>query len=128
VFVVTIVFGLALIAVGVVGFVATGSEHYTALIPAVPGLLLVVLGSLAARPALRKHAMHGAAMVGLLGFLGTVMGVPKAITLATGGTVERPAAAVSQTVTAALCLVFVGLCVNSFVQARRRRRASEASG
>ena len=64
-------------------------------------------------------------MVGLLGFLGTVMGVPKAITLATGGTVERPAAAISQTVTAALCLVFVGLCVNSFVQARRRRRAEQ---
>lgn len=122
-YLVTIVFGILLIAVGVGGFVATGSEHYTALIPAALGLLLVVLGGLAARPDWRKHAMHGAALIGLVGFLGTVMGLPKLFRLLFGDGVERPAAAISQSVTALLCLVFVGLCVNSFVQARRRQRA-----
>jgi hypothetical protein len=118
---ITVVFGLALIAVGVAGFVATGSEHFTALIPAGLGGVLALLGALSFKDALRKHTMHAAALVGVLGFAGCVMGVPKLITYLSGGEVARPAAAISQSVTALLCLVFVGLCVNSFVQARRRR-------
>jgi hypothetical protein len=125
VYLVSIGFGLALVVVGVVGFVATGSEHLTALIPAAPGLILVGLGVLARNDNLRKHAMHGAAAVGLLTFVATaIMGWPKLIPLLRGDEVQRPAAVVSQSITAALSLVFVGLCVNSFIQARRRRRAN----
>src|SRR5215467_9296051 len=65
---VTIGFGLVLAALGVGGYVATGRTSLTALIPLAFGLVLVVCGALARREALRKHAMHAAAVLGLLGF------------------------------------------------------------
>jgi hypothetical protein len=116
----TITFGGLLIALGLAGWVATGQQSPTALIPAAFGLLLAVLGYLARKENLRKHAMHGAAMVGLLGFLGSARGLA-GLPAFLSGEAERPAAVVSQAVMAAACLVFVGLCVRSFVAARRAR-------
>ena len=52
---------------GLAGFYGTGATHYTALIPAGFGALFLVLGLLALKASLRKHAMHVAAMLGLLG-------------------------------------------------------------
>jgi hypothetical protein len=46
------------------------------------------------------------------------------VTLLSGGEVARPKAAVSQSITAAVCAAFVALCVNSFLAARRRRKAA----
>src|SRR5262249_20397898 len=116
---ITIVFGALLVLVGLVGFFGTGSEHPTALIPAFIGLPLALLGALSFKDRLRKHTMHGAAAVGLIGMLGA--GIPALRNLLAGASIERSAAFASQAVTAALCAVFVGLCVNSFIQARRRR-------
>jgi len=64
-------FAVALIALGVGGYFAAAAEarSLTALIPAIAGGLLLICGLLAMNPAIRMHAMHGAAMVGLLGFL-----------------------------------------------------------
>jgi hypothetical protein len=119
---ITIVFGALLVLVGLVGFFGTGGEHPTALIPAGPGLLFAVLGALSFKDGLRKHTMHVAAALGLLGFLGTgIRCVPALARLLSGERLERPAAFASEAVTAALCAAFVGLCVNSFIQARRRR-------
>ncbi len=117
-----ITFGGLLIALGFGGWFATGQESPTALIPAGFGLLLAALGLLARKENLRKHAMHGAAMVGLLGLLGSargLMGLPALL----GGTAERPAAVISQTLMAVLCAVFVWLCVRSFIAVRRAREA-----
>ena len=110
---VTIALAVALIVLGVAGFVATGSEHYTALIPAAFGVVFAVLGFVALNPAARKHAMHAAAALALLGFVFTVKG---AVTLVTSG---ASAAAISKTIMSLLCLIFVGLCVRSFINARR---------
>jgi len=63
--------------------------------------------------------MHGAVLVGLLGFLATVSSVLKLPALF-NGTAERPLAVVSQFITMILCLVFVILCVKSFIDARRQ--------
>jgi hypothetical protein len=41
---------------------------------------------------------------------------------------DATAAVVSQTITGVLCAIFEGLCVNSFIQARRARRARDLSG
>jgi hypothetical protein len=131
--VVSVVFGLLLIALGIWGYWGgalglwaplglTPPERLsgTALIPAYFGTALVVLGLLAFKENRLKHAMHGASVVGLLGLVaaggrlvatGNVTGV--------GG--------ISLLTMSLLCAVFVALCVNSFVQARRRRRAASAS-
>jgi lysylphosphatidylglycerol synthetase-like protein (DUF2156 family) len=114
-----VVFGALLCLVGVGFYVGTGAASVTALIPAFLGLPLVAAGLLARREGLRRHAMHAAALVGTLGVLGSIRGARQLPALLAGGEVARPAAVVAQAVTAALCLVFVVLCVRSFVLARR---------
>jgi uncharacterized membrane protein len=116
---ITIVFGALLILLGVGMYLGTGTPSVTALIPAFVGVPLLLLGVGARmKESLRKHLMHAAAAVGLLGFLGSFG------RLASKGFAGAPAAVASQAIMAGLCLLFVVLCVNSFVQARRAR-ASE---
>jgi hypothetical protein len=125
---VAIVCGLVLILLGsdgyadVIGLVRPTDLHTpTSLIPAYFGGVLVLCGLVALNERALKHAMHLAAMVGLIGLIaGAAMGLPKAFS----GNMERPAAVRSQLWLAGVCLVFVLLCVNSFVQARRRRKAA----
>lgn len=117
---VTIVLGIALILLGVGGYVGTGMEHPTALIPAGFGLIFVIAGVLALNEKRLKHAMHAAAAAGLLGFLGSASGLGKVVSSFGSGELERPAAAYLQSVMAVLCGVFVVLCVRSFIDARRK--------
>ncbi len=117
----TIVTGVLLIVLGLVGFVGTGSEHPTALIPAGFGIALAICGFLAKAPERKKLFMHIAVTLGLLGFLGTVMGLVKVVRMAAGETIARPEAAESQAVMAFISLIFVGICLNSFIKARKAR-------
>jgi hypothetical protein len=119
----TIYFGVALIALGIGGYVSSAAVSITALIPAVFGGAFVLLGGLGLREHYRKHAMHAAAALGLIGFLGTASGLVGLVRLLSGTEVVRPAAVVAQSVMAILTAVFVGLCVKSFVDARRARAA-----
>lgn len=123
----TIGCGVLLIVLGASFYVGTGSEHFTALIPAFAGGVFVLLGVLGFKDGLRKHVMHAAAALGLLGFLaGAGMGVPKLVKHLSGDPIERPAAALEQALMGLVCLVFVILCVRSFIAARRARRQAEA--
>jgi fluoride ion exporter CrcB/FEX len=117
----TIGFGIVLIVLGLGGYFGTDRVSLTALIPAAFGLMLVIFGALARDEKRRKLAMHIAVTVGLLGFLGTVSGLVKLPTLLSGGEVARPAAVISQSIMAVLMAVYVGMCVKSFIDARRRR-------
>jgi hypothetical protein len=99
----SIAFGTALILLGAGGLFATGAEHPTELLPAAAGVLLIVFGLLARNPKLRMHAMHGAALIGLLGLAGSVSGIVQFIKMVGGETVLRPAAAVSRSIMAVLC-------------------------
>lgn len=119
---ITIGFSLAYIALGLAGFFLTGAVHKTALIPAVIGVVLLVLGVLAGRENLRMHVMHAALLIGLLAFLGTARGLAK-LPAAFAGTAERPAAVYAQAATAVLSLVYLALGVRSFIAARRARSA-----
>jgi hypothetical protein len=117
----TIIFGVVLIALGIVGYVGTGAVSVTALIPSVFGVLLALLGWLALNERYRKHAMHVAAAIGLVGFLGSVRGLIRLSDLIAGTEVERPAAVISQSVMAILMVAFISFCVKSFIDARRAR-------
>jgi hypothetical protein len=117
----TIAFGVVLIVLGVAGYFGSGGASVTALIPAVFGIVLAALGAVARNEAMRKHAMHGAVLVGLLGFLGSARGLLQLPALMSGGEVARPAAVIAQSVMAILMLLFVGICVRSFINARVRR-------
>lgn len=117
----TMLCGVVLIVLGVGGYLFTGAASLTALIPAVFGLLLALLGLLGRREGLRRHVMHAAAVLALLGGAGTVGGLGRTITLIGGGSVERPEASVVQAVMALLCAVYLVFAVRSFIAARRNR-------
>jgi hypothetical protein len=121
---VAIGFGLVMILIGVVGFFAGTTQSVTALIPAFFGVVFVILGALARNENIRKHVMHAAAGLALLGLIVPgVMGFPKLIQLFRGQDVERPHAAIAQSAMALVCGIFLILCVRSFVAARRSRQA-----
>lgn len=123
---VTIVFGVLLVLVGGVGFVLTGSNHPTALIPSFIGMILVVSGTLAGTPDPKRRMlwMHVAVTIGFLGFLGTIKSMYEMIRLLNGVVYEHPIAIEEKAATCLLCLIFVALCVRSFVNARRSRLAA----
>jgi hypothetical protein len=120
---VTIFFASLLILLGAAGFVATGSHAPTALIPAFFGIVLLIIGLLARTgdPKRRMLLMHIAVTLGLLGFLGTVSSFAGLARIVHGEVVARPAAVVEKSAMAILTLIYVLLCVRSFIAARRAR-------
>ena len=70
----TIGFGILLVLLGIIGFVATGSAHPTALIPAGIGLFFVLFGVMANTEDSKKRMlwMHISVTVALITFLGTM--------------------------------------------------------
>jgi hypothetical protein len=115
--------GVALIALGLYGYFAVDetTRSWTALIPAIAGALLAILGFVALDPNMRKHAMHAAAVVGVLGFLAPL---GRVIPQTMKGNPPSGLAGFSQVAMAVLCLIFVILCVRSFAAARRSREAA----
>lgn len=120
----TIIFALLLIVLGIAVFVVTGSHAPTALIPAYFGILLGLLGLLASTPDSRRRMlfMHIAVTVGLVGVIFPGWrGLADWIASLHGQPVLRPAAMKEELAMAAICLIFVLLCVRSFIAARRQR-------
>ena len=118
----TLLVAALLVALGLGTYTATGGSSFTALIPAILGAVLALLGFVGLRGgAARRHAMHGVAVVALLGILGSLRAVPSLVALLSGGLVERPVAVIAQVLTIVLCGVLLALAVQSFVRARRSR-------
>jgi hypothetical protein len=117
---IAIVFGVLLAALG--GGLYSQSQSPTALIPSGFGVALIFCGLLARNEKFRMHAMHFAALIGLVGFV-----MPLAMVIrkwATSGEFN-PLSGGGQLGMAALCGVFLALCVNSFIAARKARKARE---
>jgi hypothetical protein len=113
----TLIFALLLIALGIAGFLPQSSR--TALVPAYVGAVLLGLGLLAmALDGARKHLMHAAAVVALLGALAPAAALmiraaqmsPLALTVNVGMLV--------------LCGSLLVLQIRSFIATRRARIAS----
>lgn len=120
---ITICLGIVLILLGIVGFVITGSQHPTSLIPAAVGLILSILGFLSLTEDAKKRMlyMHIAVTVGLLGFLGTGWSIVDYFQMLGGRQFPHPIAVEEKAAMAAILLFFVLLCVRSFIAARRSR-------
>ncbi len=142
----TVICGLALIVIGIYGYLngqLSADEDYakqveaqkldstiepkmkdmkTALIPAVFGGLLIVCAVVViAKPTLRKHVMHVAAMIGVLGVIGGFVPIIRS------GDFDFGKAAVRNGVLMSIvCAVFIYLCVQSFIEARKARDTSAA--
>ena len=119
-----ILFGVLLCGLGLVGYFAPGTfgevgpegRSPTALIPAAFGVALLICGIIvSAAPNSRKHVMHVAAAVGLVGAIGGIMPLMRS------NFDFGKASAVSGLLMIVLCALFVILCVRSFVLARIAR-------
>lgn len=122
---VTLVFAVLLVALGLVGYVGTGSQHVTALIPTWFGLALALFGLLAMSPSesRRKLFMHINVTIGLLGFIGGgVEAVRGYVHAKSAGLAPDQIALASKLTMTGLLLVYVILCVRSFIAARRARK------
>ena len=122
---VTYVFGILLIALGLIGYWGTGSIHSTALIPTWFGLALVAGGLLAISPSERRRKlfMHINVTVGLVGLIGALAAALQGYGHARSLGVDPDYIALAAKLTmAGLLLIYVNLCVRSFIQARRSRQ------
>ena len=119
----TIGFGVLLGLIGAGYFFATGSAHPTALIPLWFGLALIICGALALTEDTRRRMlwMHIAVTVALFGFLFPGFMAIKDWVAAGGAPLAHPAAVQEQAVMSVVCLILTGLCVRSFIAARRSR-------
>lgn len=115
----TIGFGVLLIILGGWSYADAETKSVTALIPAFLGLPLALLGALAVwKDHLRKHALHAAAVLGLLGVVAAVGNLIR---------VKFEGPSVNTSVFMGLISgVFLGLCIYSFIQARKAQAKSES--
>lgn len=121
----SIAYGVIFIVMGLYSYFGISSESITALIPAFFGVPMLIFGWLGLNEKYLKHAMHGAAVLTLLGFAGTVGGLIKFFKMLGGTEMERPAAVTVQAIMAILCLIFLVFAVKSFIDARKNRMISE---
>jgi hypothetical protein len=112
---VTLVIGVLLAVLGAFFFIYTNAVSFTALIPAAFGVVFMALGLLAAVGDLRKHMMHAAAALALIGF---AFGVYRVFP----GPIEgKEAAFVETAIFGGLCGLLLILCIKSFIDVRRQR-------
>jgi hypothetical protein len=125
----TIFIGLLLCIVGLGGFFAGhpeapgGHVSYTALLPAAFGLAFIVLGGIATHPAARMHAMHAAALLGLLAIFGSGCQLYRTLADSSAPPAIAHLKLLSLAATLVLSLVFLVLCIRSFIHARRARKS-----
>ena len=122
----TIVTGMLLTLLGVVFYAAAfqlgaTSRSATALIPSFVGVPLILLGYGAViKPTLRKHFIHVAVVLALLGFLASFGRLTMVM-------VREPnfgPAVIANMIMSAICITYVILAIRSFVEARRARDVS----
>ena len=90
------------------------------------GIALFVLGVIA-KAGGDKVRMHTMLVAALLGLVGCAFPAYRAVSALIGGA-EMNLAIGGQVAMAVLCGVFLALCVKSFIDVRRARKAKEQSG
>ncbi|MAB26156.1 MAG: hypothetical protein CL580_00600 [Alteromonadaceae bacterium] len=112
---ITIGLASALIILGLLSWILTGRSSATALIPSGFGMTLALAGAVATVERHRKHALHLAAAIAVLGIVGSLQ---RALPTTISGEELRVATA-SQLLMAAFLSCFLVLLIRSFILARR---------
>lgn len=126
----TLLFAALLMALGLAGYLGSGSHYPTALIPAWFGVALGIFGLLAISPSegRRKLFMHVNVTIGLVGFVGglveAILGYGKPAPAGVDPSTFVISAEMSKTLLAGIMLIYVLLCVRSFISARKARLAA----
>ena len=124
-----ILFGTLLTILGGIAYfspdmIAGGNpRQISAASPAFIGIPIILTGvAVMVKPALRKHAMHGAAILALIGTVGGL--VP--VILRKFNTAET--AVIVGLGMSVLSAVLLAMCVKSFIDARKARKGPEGTG
>lgn len=119
----TIWFGSILTAFGLVAYLMTGGNSSTALIPALLGIPIALLGIAARDERWRPGALRIAIGIGVLGLLGTISGLTGvASTLLLNGKASPPLSLLLQALMAIGCATFVAIAIRGLVSERRVMR------
>ncbi len=106
--------GMILAVLGIGSYLGTGRTSFTALIPAIFGVVFLLLAWLARNEAARKHVMHAAMVVALVGIGGTGSRL-------LGATDFTRPATLAQLFTVVVLAWYLGKGIKSFRDARRAR-------
>lgn len=118
--------GIILIILGILSYILTGAASATALIPAFFGIVFTGLGYLGNKKEnLRKHTMHAALLLAILGLGGSFGGLISMIGALGGEMPERQAAAIGQAIMAVVCIVFLVAGIKSFIDTRKAVKETE---
>ncbi|WP_246836175.1 MULTISPECIES: hypothetical protein [Nesterenkonia] len=123
----TFITGGLLVIVGVAGYLFSmlnDTQHFTALIPSVVGLLLLASGALALKNLMA--GIHVALLIALLGALSMAMPLMSLGELF-AGEAERPGAVIAALITLIALVIYLILGVRSFLAARRWKKSSTAA-
>ena len=105
---ITLLYGVLITALGIIGYFATGQVSKTALIPCVFGLPIIALAIVSwLKPNVTKQTRIAALVVALLALAGTVSGLGGLITLLTGGDVAQSAAVIVRSIMAIASVIYV---------------------
>ncbi len=116
----TVIFGLLLVLLALGTYAYSAFASFTALVPLLPGSLLVLSGLAGRRERWRSWAMHVAVVVGFISVLPLFMGLARLRPLLTGEELTRPLAAVEMTLMGLISLFYVVICIKYFLNRRQK--------
>ncbi len=99
--------GLLLLLTGILAYVLSDFASPTALIPAVFGVMIVILGVMAQKPDHRNRSILGIGLLALLVVLGSLMRISDVFALLAGDEVDSVVATMSQGVSIVIGLAIV---------------------
>ena len=118
---ISVVFGVLLSVLGLYGYFGMGKVSITALIPLFIGVPIIMLGILAFDEQRIKHSMHAASVLIFLGLIGSVYRLAYKIIL---GNIDE--SSIVLMLMSVICIIFLILAINSFIEAKRAREKKQA--
>lgn len=112
-----LVLGAALVVLGVGAYVVSDFASLTALIPALFGVLIAILGGVTRDPERRRLGTLGVGALAALGVLGSARVVPDLVALLSGDGVDSTVAVASQS-----AMILIGLVLLAAVVFDLRRQ------
>jgi uncharacterized membrane protein len=119
---ISVISGLLLSVLGIYGYFGMDKVSVTALIPSFIGVPIIILGILSFNEKKIKHSMHAASVLMLLGLIGSLFRLVHKVLL---GIIDE--SSVLLILMSMICIIFLILAINSFIEARKARGKKQSA-